>query len=654
MKTSTIRKYYLLLSAFIVVSCTQSPVVLNKSSESSTAGWPVYGATAGGTRFSQASQITPDNVAGLVEVWRHTTGDKTNAVGREGMPIKSQSSHVSTPILIDDRLYYCSPFNRVFALDAKTGKELWSFDPAVNYQESFFKSCRGVSSWQSGKTGFCEHRIFSGTLDGRLISLDADTGKKCPDFADNGEVDLSYGLSKFKPWEYGVTSPPAILNNLVITGSSVLDNQRADIPSGVVRAYDARSGKLVWTWNPVPKGAAGKNANGTYLNGTTNVWSIISVDAARNMIFVPTGNVSPDFYGGHRNGLDYYSSAVVALDGDTGEVIWHYQTVHHDIWDYDAPAQPTLIDLTVEGETIPAVIQVTKMGMTFALHRDTGKPIWPIEERSVPQTGAVEGEYLSPTQPFPSHIPYLVDTDITPADAWGLTLIDKYACKKKLALLNNQGLYTPPSLNGSLHFPSSGGGNNWGTPAIDPNSNIMVVYTVKLPGEIVLIPRQDCNNASEPQVGTPYCANRDFITSPIGLPCVAPPWGTLDAIDLAAGKILWRVPLGTTRDMAPFPFWWIEGLPGIAAPMITKGGLVFSGISNEHAFRAFDLKTGIELWKTRLPTAANALPMSYQLTADGRQYIVVAVGGHWSGGAPAGDYLIAYALPDSTIANERN
>jgi quinoprotein glucose dehydrogenase len=570
------------------------------------------------------------------------------------MPIKSQSSHVSTPILIDDRLYYCSPFNRVFALDAKTGKELWSFDPAVNYQESFFKSCRGVSSWQSGKTGFCEHRIFSGTLDGRLISLDADTGKKCPDFADNGEVDLSYGLSKFKPWEYGVTSPPAILNNLVITGSSVLDNQRADIPSGVVRAYDARSGKLVWTWNPVPKGAAGKNANGTYLNGTTNVWSIISVDAARNMIFVPTGNVSPDFYGGHRNGLDYYSSAVVALDGDTGEVIWYYQTVHHDIWDYDAPAQPTLIDLTVEGETIPAVIQVTKMGMTFALHRDTGKPIWPIEERSVPQTGAVEGEYLSPTQPFPSHIPYLVDTDITPADAWGLTLIDKYACKKKLALLNNQGLYTPPSLNGSLHFPSSGGGNNWGTPAIDPNSNIMVVYTVKLPGEIVLIPRQDCNNASEPQVGTPYCANRDFITSPIGLPCVAPPWGTLDAIDLAAGKILWRVPLGTTRDMAPFPFWWIEGLPGIAAPMITKGGLVFSGISNEHAFRAFDLKTGIELWKTRLPTAANALPMSYQLTADGRQYIVVAVGGHWSGGAPAGDYLIAYALPDSTIANERN
>jgi quinoprotein glucose dehydrogenase len=654
MNRSISKKYYLVLASFLIVSCSQSPVVLNENNESSPAGWPAYGATAGGTRFSHASQITPNNVAGLVEVWRHTTGDKTDAVGREGMPIESQSSHVSTPILIRDRLYYCSPFNRVFALDAKTGKEIWAFDPKVNYEESFFKSCRGVSSWQSGNTGFCEHRIFSGTLDGRLISLDADTGKTCPDFADNGEVDLSYGLSKFKPWEYGVTSPPAILNNLVITGASVLDNRRADIPSGVVRAYDVRSGKLVWTWNPVPKGVTGKNADGTYLNGTTNVWSIISVDTERNMIFVPTGNVSPDFYGGLRNGLDYYSSSVVALDGDTGEVIWHYQTVHHDIWDYDAPAQPTLIDLTVAGETVPAVIQVTKMGMTFALHRDTGKPIWPVEERPVPQTGAVEGEYLSPTQPFPSHIPYLVDSDITPADAWGLTPIDKYACKKKLASLNNQGLYTPPSLNGSLHFPSSGGGNNWGTPAIDPNSNVMVVYTVKLPGEIILIPRADCNNASEPQTGTPYCANRDFITSPIGLPCVAPPWGTLDAIDLAAGKILWRVPLGTTRDMAPFPFWWIDGLPGIAAPMITKGGLVFSGISNEHAFRAFDLKTGAELWKTRLPTAANALPMSYQLTTDGKQYIVVAAGGHWSGGAPAGDYLIAYALPDNSVVNERD
>jgi quinoprotein glucose dehydrogenase len=648
MKKSTTNKCYLLLTVFILISCKQPAIALNESKQTSTAGWPAYGATPGGTHFSQASQITPENVAALTEVWRHTTGDKTDAAGREGMPIESQSSHVSTPILIKDRLYYCSPFNRVFALDAKTGEELWVFDPEVNYAESHFKSCRGVSSWQSGKTGFCEHRIFSGTLDGRLISLDADTGKRCPDFADNGEVDLSYGLSKFKPWEYGVTSPPAILNDLVITGSSVLDNQRVDVPSGVVRAYNVRSGDLAWAWNPVPKNAPEKNVDGTYLKGTTNVWSIISVDAERNMIFVPTGNVSPDFYGGHRKDLDHYSSSVVALDGDTGEVIWHYQTVHHDIWDYDAPAQPTLIGLNIDGETVPAVIQVTKMGMTFALHRETGKPIWPIEERAVPQAGLVDGEYLSPTQPFPTHIPHLVDTDISADDAWGLTPIDKHACQKKIAALNNQGLYTPPSIKGSLHYPSSAGGNNWGTPAIDPDSNIMVVYTTKLPGSIKLTPRKDCANTRSPQNGTPYCADVEFfINSPLGLPCIEPPWGTLDAVDLDAGKVLWSVPLGTTRDLAPFPFWWIKGLPGTAAPMITKGGLVFSGITNEHAFRAFDLKTGAELWKTRLPTAANALPMSYQLSDNGKQYIVVAVGGHWSGGSPAGDYLIAYALPDS-------
>jgi quinoprotein glucose dehydrogenase len=621
------------------------------NTQKNLAGWPTYGSTPGGTHFSQATQITSENVSSLVEVWRHTTGDVIDST-EVSSKLGSQSSHVSTPILVDDRLYYCSPFNRVFALDATTGKELWSFDPKVKYKESFFKSCRGVSSWPAGTTGACEHRIFSGTLDGRLISLDADTGKKCSGFADKGEVDLSYGLSKFEPWEYGVTSPPAILNNLVITGSSVLDNRRVDVPSGVVRAYDVRSGELKWTWNPIPDNATAKNTDGSFLNGTTNVWSIISVDKERNLVFVPTGNMSPDFYGGQRNGLDFYSSSVVALDGDTGDVVWSYQTVHHDIWDYDAPAQPTLIDLDVNGETVPAVIQITKMGMTFALHRESGKPIWPVEEKVVPQSGAVEGEYLAPTQPFPTHLPYLVDTVITPEDAWGLTPFDEYSCKKKIAALENQGLYTPPSTKGSMHFPSSGGGNNWGSPAIDPNSNVMVVFTTKLPGYIKLTPREDCADSKQPQDGTPYCLDTNFLMSPLGLPCVEPPWGTLDAVDLEAGKVLWSVPLGTSRDLAPFPFWWIKGLPGIAAPMITQGGLVFSGVSNEHAFRAFDVKTGTELWKTRLPTAANALPMSYQLSDKSKQYVVVAVGGHWSGGSPAGDYLIAYALPDSNVGKQ--
>ena len=609
----------------------------------SAAGWPAYGGTPGGGHYSAAGEITPSNVNRLEIAWTHNSGDIRERDLEAG--VFSQSSFQATPILVDETLYYCSPFNIVMALDARTGAELWRFDPKVDKNADALPNCRGVSSWRSGKAGFCEHRIIEGTLDGRLIALDGATGKPCPDFGTGGEVDVSHGLSEHEPYEYGITSPPAILNDLAITGAMVLDNVRLGVPSGVVRAYDVRSGALRWAWNPVPPDMAGLDEDGNYRHGTANVWSIISVDAERNLVLVPTGNTSPDYFGGLRDGLDEYSSSVVALDGSTGERLWHFQTVHHDIWDYDVPAQPTVLDLRLGEGTVPAVAQVTKMGLTFVLNRETGQPVWPVEERPVPQ-GPVEGEYLSPTQPFPTHLPALTKTPITPDDAWGLTFWDRGQCRDRIAALRNEGIYTPPSLQGTLFYPSNAGGNNWGSPAIDPNSQTMYVVTNRAPSLIRLSPRDQCRagGSGGAQLGTPYCVRTRNLDSPLGVPCTAPPWSTLDAIDLVAGQVLWSVPLGTTRNIAPFPFWWIKGVPAVGGPITTRTGLIFIGAAMEHAFRAFDAQTGAELWRHDLPTAANATPMTYQLP-DGRQFVVIAAGGHWAGLNPPGDHLVAFALP---------
>jgi quinoprotein glucose dehydrogenase len=609
------------------------------------ATWTSYGGTPGGTHYSSANQITPDNVRFLELAWEHRSGDirQPRSPSETGLPITA-SGFQATPIVIDDTLYYCSPFNKVFAIDAETGREKWRFDPEVDKYAHILPNCRGVSSWRSGKTGTCEHRILVGTLDARLIALDAESGRRCIDFGQDGEVDVTHRISKHDPIEYSITSPPAILKDMAITGSLVLDNTRTDAPSGVVRAYDVRSGDLRWAWNPIPPGVEPLNEDGTYRSGTTNVWSIIAVDEERNLVFVPTGNTNPDYYGGHRDGLDHYSSSVVALDGDSGELVWHYQMVHHDLWDYDTPAQPTLMDLRVRGQTIPVVVQVTKMGMTFVLHRDTGEPVFPVEERPVPQQ-PVAGEYLSPTQPFPSHIPHLVPP-LTADDAWGLTFWDRGACRDLMNELRYDGIYTPPSLGGSMLYPSNGGGNNWGSPAIHLDEQVMLVVTWRIAATSKLIPRDECGEVLQPQLGTPYCVETGIVTSPLGVPCTEPPWATLDAIDLAAGKVRWSVPLGTSRNIAPFPFWWIKGVPGVGGPIVTATGLVFIGASLDHFLRAHDLGTGEVLWKTGLPTSANSVPMTYQVRPDGRQYVVVAAGGHWGAPNPPGDHLMAFALPE--------
>jgi quinoprotein glucose dehydrogenase len=397
-----------------------------------------------------------------------------------------------------------------------------------------------------------------------------------------------------------------VIDDLVISGAMVIDSFRPDVPAGVVRAFNVVTGEFVWGWNPTHPEHSQADEMGTYTPGTTNVWSTISVDEARGLVIVPTGNSSPDYYGGDRDGhLDYYSSSVVALKAQTGEIDWHYQTVHHDIWDYDIPAQPTLVDLTIEGTTRPAVVQVTKMGMTFVLDRETGTPLHPVEERPVPQDGAVPGEYLSPTQPFPTKPPPLHKLGMTPDNAWGMTFWDRGQCRKKLENMQTGPIYTPPSLKGSVYYPSPLGGNNWGAPAVDLDRKIMVANTHHMAMMVKLVPQQDCQEgeSSFPQKGSRYCVVMEPITSPLGAPCSAPPWSTLSAVDLEAGTLLWQVPFGSLEGVVPWPIHtffssgWQQG-----GPLVTASGLIFIGATMDGYFRAFDIEDGEVLWQTKLPT----------------------------------------------------
>mgnify|MGYP003949776335 CR=1 FL=1 len=616
--------------------------------------WPAFGGALGGGHYSEATQINKENVDQLIEAWQHRSGDFRggNADLFDDVSEESRTTGPTafavTPIMVRGSVYYCTPFNRVFALHPATGAVKWVFDPKVDTTEESLTNCRGVSSWidEENPESRCGHRIMLGTLDGRLIAIDGATGKRCTEFGSNGEVSLSEGLNDHDAFEYNITSAPAIIGNLVISGAQVTDSYRPDVPAGVVRAYNIRTGAFVWGWNPTHPERPQADEVGIYTPGTTNVWSTISVDEERGLVIVPTGNSSPDYYGGDRDGhLDYYSSSVVAIDAATGEVDWHYQTVHHDIWDYDIPAQPTFVDLTIDGKTRPSVVQVTKMGMTFVLDRETGQPLHPVEERPVPQDGAVPGEYLSPTQPFPLKPEPLHKLGISPDDAWGLTFIDRNECKRKLKSIQTGPIYTPPSLKGTAYYPSPLGGNNWGAPAVDLKRKIMVANTHHMAMVVQLTPQQDCPAGLPfPQLGSRYCVIMAPITSSLGIPCSGPPWATLSAVDLEQGNIIWQIPFGSLEGMVPWPFHkmvnsgWQSG-----GPIITQSGLIFIGATMDGYFRAFDIDTGDELWQHRLPTSANTVPMTY--VYQGNQYVVIAAGGHFTSPMPAGDYVTAFKLP---------
>ncbi|MGY8710197.1 pyrroloquinoline quinone-dependent dehydrogenase [Bradyrhizobium sp. 18BD] len=603
--------------------------------------WESWGGDAGGSRFSPLRQITPDNVGQLVRAFEYRTGDLT----ARAPEVMRRTKFEATPLLVEDSLIFCSPFNEVIALDPGTGAQKWRYDPkiATNQRPANRYVCRGVTYWIDDKApqdAVCRSRVFMGTNDVRLIALDAKMGIPCADFGKGGEIKLDIGMRLDWPGEFQITSPPAVGRGVVVVGSSIGDNSRVDAPSGKVRAFDARTGEARWTFEPLKRD--GIEA------GHANVWAPMSVDEARGLVFLPTTSPSPDFWGGKRPGNNEHANSVVALRIETGELVWAFQTVHHDVWDYDLPAQPTLTRLdTGEGQR-DVVIQPTKQGFVFVLDRDTGKPVWPVEERAVPQGGA-EGEILSPTQPFPTHVPVLTSQTISTDDALSLLPgLRCSSCELKFADARNEGLFTPPSVQGTLEFPFTGGGVNWGGAAFDPTGEILYANTSRAVHLIKLIPRAEAAGFNPPpghdfgrQRGAPFAMSRAVVMSPLGLLCNKPPWGEMVAVDLKGGKILWRSTVGTTEDLAPLglPLPW--GTPLVNGLAVTAGGLVFTGAMDAY-LRAFDARSGRELWQGRLPVPGVANPMTYLW--KGEQYVAIGAGGHSEGGTSIGDSVVAFRL----------
>lgn len=605
-------------------------------------GWDYWGGDAGGTRFSKLDQITPANVDRLVRAWDYRTGDLAS---RPPEAMK-RTKFEATPLFVEDSLILCSPFNEVIALDPGTGAQRWRFDPKIsNTQRPGNRfNCRGVAHWVDDRAAAgaaCRSRIFMGTNDARLIALDAKTGAPCADFGDGGEVKIDIGKSLLWPGEFQITSAPVVTRGVVVVGSAISDNVRVEAPLGTVRAFDARSGAPRWSFDPLLHD--GIDA------GHANVWAPMSADEARGLVFLPTTSPSPDFWGGKRPGNNEHANSVVALKSETGELAWSFQTVHHDVWDYDLPAQPTLARIDTGEGMRDVVIQPTKQGFVFVLDRDTGKPVWPVEERPVPQGGA-EGEGLSPTQPFPTHVPALMPQQFSSEDIFKFPpVIGSPSCREKLAGLRNDGLYTPPSTQGTLIFPMTGGGVNWGGAAFDPIHQILYANTSYAIHIVKLMPRAEVPQGYSPppghdfgaQRGAPFAMTRVVALSSLGLLCNKPPWGTMVAVDLKAGKILWRSSVGTSEDKAPLGLAFHWGTPLVNGVAITAGGLVFTGAMDAY-LRAFDAKSGAELWQGRLPVPGVANPMTYLW--QGEQYVAIAAGGHSEAGTSIGDSVVAFRL----------
>jgi quinoprotein glucose dehydrogenase len=643
-----VHRLFALLTSFTVIGIA--------AAAAPDAGWPAYGGDAGGTRYSPLAEITPSNVAQLRVAWTFRTGE----LG-QGVKDWSRSAFEVTPILYDGTLYLTTSSTDVVAVNAGDGTLRWRHDSQsrkdLHYSDGV---SRGVSLWvdeASEAKAMCHARIYAPTLDARLLALDAATGKPCADFGEHGAVNLLNDVrSQFKEgdeWRnYLVTSPPAILDGKVIVGSSIGDNRAVLEELGSVRAFDARSGKLVWSWDPIPRDPANPvfkewSAERVAAASAANAWAPLSVDAARHLVFAPTGSASPDFFGGMRPGDNRWANSVVALEGDTGALKWGQQLVHHDLWDYDVGSQPTLADLVHDGRHVAAVIQATKTGFLYTFDRDNGAPIFPIIEKPVPQD-AVPGEQPSPTQPYPVAPPALTrQAPVAADDAWGVAWFDTRACRKRIAGYRSEGMFQPPALKDSLMQPGNAGGANWGGIAFDPKRQLAVVNTMNLPFVVALIPRAEFIKQRESQdykdfefarqEGTPYGMRRTAFKSALGVPCVKPPWGMLTAVDMEHGTIKWQVPLGD----APYVHLNI-GMPAIGGPIVTASGITFISASLDGRMRAFDSDSGKRLWEVKLPAGGQATPMTYSI--GGRQYVVIAAGGYKSD-TPRGDYLVAYSLP---------
>jgi quinoprotein glucose dehydrogenase len=626
-----------------------------------TAGeWRYYGNDAGGSHFSPLAQITPANVGGLEPAWTYRVGDAP-----PGMPAALQVN----PLMVNGRVFICTGWSDVIALDAETGKELWRHHTRADSTGALARNCRGVTYYRvPDAKGICAERIFAPTIDARLIAVDAQTGKSCPGFGSNGIVDLKQGMGDFDKGYYYATSPPMLVRGKLVLGGWVTDGQMVGEPSGVIRAYDAVTGAFAWAFDIGRPDFHGMPAKGeTFTKGTPNSWAPMSGDEALGLVYLPMGNATPDYVGMHRTPNDArFSSSVLALDAETGAVRWSFQTTHHDVWDYDVGSQPTLIDLP---NGTPALIQPTKRGEIFVLDRRTGKPVMPVEERPVSREGAVPGEQLSATQPFSVGLPSFGGPPPTEKTMWGLTPIDQAMCRLRFREARFNGTMTPIGTDKpTITWPGYLGGMDWGGVAIDKQRMLMIVNNNQVANYNRLIPRAQADSmgvkpitsksmrsAGGPaaQQGTPYAALISPFLSPLAVPCQQPPYGRINAVDLRTGKIVWSERFGTSRDSGPLLLRSLlpipMGVPNLGGAAVTAGGVTFIGATQERMVRAYESQTGKELWKAPLPAGAQATPSVYWSSKSGRQFMVIASGGHRAMLSGSADLITAYALPKSKL-----
>ena len=645
-------------AALLIVLGTILPGVTRAQSPDAS-DWGFYGGDAFGQHFSSLDQIKRENVADLIVAWTYRTGE----LG-EGFARSSKLTFEATPVLAFGLLYLETATNIVIALDPETGAQKWRYDPRIDRKRRYSDVAgRGVSVWEDTdpkRQGMCTQRVFVGTLDARLIALDAGSGKPCADFGTTGQVDLTDNIRIRDRDNYEVTSPPAIVGNTVVVGSSIGDNRAVDVERGVIRAFDARTGTQRWSFDPIPENsthpaAAEWNLSQASTTGAANSWGVMSVDEEHGYVLIPTGSASPDYYGGKRLGSNRFANSLLAIDASNGKLVWNQQLVHHDLWDFDLAAQPALVDIEIQGIPVPAVVQATKTGMLYVFDRAKGQPLFPITEKPVPRS-KVPGEEASPTQPFSSLPSMVSQRKLEPADAWGITFWDRAKCRDLIASHRNEGIFTPPDIHGTILSPSYIGGIDWGGIAVDESRQRVFAAVNHLPMVVTLMSPETLEQQAKTddyphsefarQSGTPYGVRREPLLSPWGLPCTAPPWGTLVSIDLRRKRIVWQVPLGSTENIGP---WFAPtrnfGTPHMGGPIATAGDLVFVGAAMDNYFRAFDLETGRELWKYPLPAGGQATPMTYRAGPDHRQYVVIAAGGHGALGTQRGDYVIAFALP---------
>ncbi|MBH0006018.1 membrane-bound PQQ-dependent dehydrogenase, glucose/quinate/shikimate family [Psychrobacter sp. SWN149] len=657
--------------------------------------WSAYGRTDYGQRYSPLTQINTDNVKDLELAWQIQTGDV------KGPDDVGETTYQATPLKIGNALYLCTPHNWVMALDADSGESLWTFDPKVekNLQRQH-QTCRGVS-YYAGQSGSnttpaltneetsnnsaitnkaaatsnvmvekiagntfenaskqCDAKIFIPTSDAKLYALDPNTGQRCQDFGDDGALDLMHNMPFNQAGYYYSTSPPVIAGDTIIVAGAVNDNYDVNSPSGVIRAYNVNTGELLWNWDSGdPENTAPFDVNDptqTYKTSSPNSWAIASADEELGLAYFPMGNRTPDQLGSYRNAAEEkYATSVVALDIKTGEARWVQQFVHHDLWDMDTPAQPTLLDLDTADGVQPALVVPTKQGDVYVLNRATGEPIVPIKERDAPQGYLVAGEHAAPTQPY-SGLSF-EPAPLTEKDMWGASLIDQMMCRIEFNQLNYDGRYTPPSTNGSLVYPGNFGTFNWGGIAVDPENGVMFGMPTYLAFTSKLIPRETLGDAEtnkgeqgvNANEGADYAVELGPFLSPLGVPCQQPPWGTIAGADLATGEIAYQRKNGTVQDLSPIPIKLELGVPGIGGPIITKGGVAFLSAATENNFRAYDLKNGDVLWNVRIPAGGQATPMTY-LNSKGEQMVLLVAGGHGSVGTTIGDYVLAYKLGDQS------